>query len=215
VIEISRFLRTSIRIHKKTPVEKMTYNDLIKSMENGAQETIDEALLMTERVINDILEESKKKSDALKTERMRRAIEKMNMERNMAVYSLKEELKADTSATRNSMYEKAFSEAEEILKKIRQDPAYQECFSRMLQEAMPDAGEGEVRIHIDRRDERLCKECMEKYTINGEIVPDLTCSGGLNISTDRDKIICYNTIESRFARSKEALRKDIYSILSG
>jgi vacuolar-type H+-ATPase subunit E/Vma4 len=193
----------------------MTYNDLIKSMENGAQESIDEALLMTERVISDILAESEKKSDKLKTEHLRQAMEKMKMERNMAVYSLKEELKADLSATRNSMYEKAFSGAEEILKKIRQDPAYQECFSRMLQEAMPDSGDGEVRIHIDRRDEGLCKSCMEKYTLKGEIVPDLTCSGGLNISTDRDKIIGYNTIESRFERSKEALRKDIYSILSG
>ena len=193
----------------------MTYNDLIKSMENGAQESIDEALLTTERSISDIIEESEKKSDALKKERMRRAMEKMTMERNMAVYSLKEELKADISATRNSMYEKAFSKAEELLKKIRQDPAYQECFSRMLQEAMPDSGDGEVRIHIDRRDEGLCKSCMEKNTIKGEIVTDLTCSGGLNISTDRDKIIGYNTIESRFARSKEALRKDIYSILSG
>ncbi len=193
----------------------MTYSDLIKSMENSAQESIDEALLMTERAIRDILEESEKKADALKTDRKRQAMEKMKMERNMAVYSLKEELKADISAVRLSMYEKAFSGAEEILKKIRQDPAYQECFSRMLLEAMPDSGNGEVRIHIDRRDEGLCKACMEKFTITGEVVPDLTCSGGLNISTERGKIIAYNTIESRFTRSKEALRKDIYSILSG
>jgi vacuolar-type H+-ATPase subunit E/Vma4 len=184
-------------------------------MENGAQETIDEALLMTERIISDILEESEKKAGALKTERMRQAIEKMNMERNMAVYSLKEELKADISAARNSLYEKAFSEAEVVLKKIRQDPVYHECFGRMLQEAMPDAADDEVRIHIDRRDERLCKECMEKFSINGEIIPDLTCSGGVNVGTDRDKIITFNTIESRFTRSKVALRKDIYSILSG
>jgi Archaeal/vacuolar-type H+-ATPase subunit E len=92
---------------------------------------------------------------------------------------------------------------------------YQECFSRMLEEAMPESGDGEMRIHIDRRDDDLCKACMEKYSIKGEIVPDLTCSGGLNISTGRDKIIGFNTIESRFARSKEALRKEIYSILSG
>ncbi len=193
----------------------MTYNDLIKSMENGAQEKIDEALLTTERIIKDILEESQRKSDALKTEQMQTALEKLKMERNTAVYSLKEELKADIGTTKNSIYSSAFSEAEEILKNIRQDPFYQECFSRLLREAILDAGDAEMRIHIDRRDEGICKTCMEKHTIKGEIVPDLTCSGGLNISIYRDKIIGYNSIESRFERSKETLRKDIYSLLFG
>lgn len=193
----------------------MTYNDLIQSMESSAKEQIDEALFTNERVIRDILEESEKKSEALKTERMQHAIERMNKERNLAVYTLKEELKTDISITKNTIYERAFSEAEEQLKNIRQNPSYQECFSRMLQEAMLDFSDTEVYVHIDRRDGDLCKACMEKYTLKGEIIPDLTCSGGLNISTNHEKVIGFNTIESRFVRSKEALRKDIFSLLFG
>jgi len=76
------------------------------------------------------------------------------------------------------------------------------------------AGE-EVRLHIDPRDEQLCREILEEMHRNCEVVSDLTTLGGVNATTADERLLVFNTIESRLQRAKELMKSEVMSALYG
>ena len=85
----------------------------------------------------------------------------------------------------------------------------------MLKEAILELEGEEIQLHIDKRDENLCKKLLSELKLNCEIVTDITCAGGLNASTKDGKFIVFNTIESRFERAKVLLKPEIFATLYG
>ncbi len=65
------------------------------------------------------------------------------------------------------------------------------------------------------RDENLCKQILDELNENSEIVVDLTSAGGLNVSTRDEKVVVFNTIESRLDRAKEFLERQVFATLYG
>jgi len=85
----------------------------------------------------------------------------------------------------------------------------------MLKEAVLELEGEEIQLHIDKRDERLCKKLLPELNLNCEIITDVTCAGGLNAGTKDQKFIIFNTIESRFEKAKVLLRLDLFAALYG
>jgi vacuolar-type H+-ATPase subunit E/Vma4 len=85
----------------------------------------------------------------------------------------------------------------------------------MLQDAVLELEGKEIRLHIDKRDEDLCKKLLPELRLNCEIVTDITSAGGVNASTKDEKFIVFNTIESRFEKAKGVLKSEIFTILYG
>jgi vacuolar-type H+-ATPase subunit E/Vma4 len=115
----------------------------------------------------------------------------------------------DVIKAKDEMIQSAFIEAKKSLDDLRDRESYKGRFKSMIQEAMHELGGEKVRLHIDGRDENLCKQILDELNQNSEIVADLTSAGGLNVST-RD-----NTIESRFDRAKEFLARQVFATLYG
>jgi vacuolar-type H+-ATPase subunit E/Vma4 len=51
--------------------------------------------------------------------------------------------------------------------------------------------------------------------LNGDIVTDISCAGGLNASTKDGRFVIFNTVESRFERAKVLLKREVYAALYG
>ena len=85
----------------------------------------------------------------------------------------------------------------------------------MIQEAMHELEGEKARLHIDMRDENLCKQILDELNENSEIVVDLTSAGGLNVSTRDEKVVVFNTIESRLDKAKELLERQVFATLYG
>lgn len=85
----------------------------------------------------------------------------------------------------------------------------------MIEEAMRELEGEQVRLHIDGRDENLCKQILEELNVNSEIVVDLTSAGGLNVSTRDEKVVVFNTIESRLDKASEFLKRQLLATLYG
>jgi V/A-type H+-transporting ATPase subunit E len=116
---------------------------------------------------------------------------------------------------KDEMYHKAFFKAKATLSSTRENANYENCFRKMLKEAAAELAGEEIRLHIDKRDENLCKKLLPELHLNCEIATDLTCAGGLNASTKDERFIVFNTIESRFERAKVLLRSEIFATLYG
>jgi vacuolar-type H+-ATPase subunit E/Vma4 len=85
----------------------------------------------------------------------------------------------------------------------------------MLQEVVLELEGEEIQLHIDKRDETLCKKVLSELKLNCDVVTDITCAGGLNAGTKDGRFIISNTTESRFEKAKGILKSEIFTTLYG
>ena len=116
---------------------------------------------------------------------------------------------------KDGVFNHAFTEAQTILSSLRSQVNYPSVFRELLKETLSELEGQEIQLHIDKRDEMLCKKLLAELKSNCEIVTDITCAGGLNASTKDGKFIIFNTIESRFERAKVLVKLEVFGTLYG
>jgi vacuolar-type H+-ATPase subunit E/Vma4 len=163
----------------------------------------------------EIRKEAEGKDEPIRRKHLDAAKRAAVAERNKSIAKVKEETRMQLIHAKDEVYQKACTEAQKILSSVRENANYEKNFRKMLKEAVSELeGEG-IQLHIDKRDEALCKKLLPELNANCEIITDLTCAGGLNASTKDQQFIVFNTIESRFERAKVLLRFDLFAALYG
>jgi V/A-type H+-transporting ATPase subunit E len=203
-----------IRCHPEVELI-MAYEDLLKSVEESAQETEQELRKNAAVVIGGIKERAKKQAEAIQKAWIDDANRSVTTERNKLRYLENVKNKEALIRTREAAFEEAFQKAKAQLNTLRANPKYPAIFLQLLREAAGTTGDDVFIIHVDPRDEALCKKTLAGLNLNGEIRADLTTAGGVMISQQGGTITISNTIESRLERAKERNRQAIHAILSG
>ncbi len=194
---------------------QMTYENLIGSMEVNAEKRINETLNKAHQDAEEIKRTAEAEAETIKSSHFENAQKSVEIERNQLIYHVKAETKMRIIKEKDAVIQRAFAEAKKSLSDFRDHGNYKEYFKNMTQEALRDLEGQEVRFHIDERDEHLCKQILAELNENSEIITDLTSAGGLNVSTRDEKVVVFNTIESRLNTARELLTRDIFSTLYG
>ena len=193
----------------------MPYEELIEAVEVSAEEKIRDLKEKTYREATEITKEAESKDESIRMRYLEAVKKAVEIERNEAIVKIKEETKMQLIRVKEETYQKAFSEAKAILSSAREKANYKNSFRKMLIEAAAEMAGEEIRLHIDKRDENLCKKLLPELHLTCEIATDLTCAGGLNASTKDERFIVFSTIESRLEKAKELLKSEIFTILYG
>ena len=193
----------------------MPYEQLIKSVEVSAEERILELRAKAYRQSAELRKEAEAKEEPIKKKHLDASKTAFEVERNKSIAKVKEETRMRLIRAKDEANQKAWSEAKKILSLARQNANYEKSFRKMLKEVVLELEGEEIQLHIDKRDENLCKKLLQELNLNCEIISDLTTAGGLNASTKDTKFIIFNTIESRFEKAKEFLKSEIFAILYG
>jgi V/A-type H+-transporting ATPase subunit E len=193
----------------------MAYEDLLKSVEESAHEKELELRKREAAAVDEIKTRSKKQSGAIRQAHLDEARKSITTERNKLLYLTKAENKELLIKTREIAFEQAFAEAETRLNGLRSDPKYPAVFQSLLKEAAASLGDGAIVVHIDQRDEVLCKKTLAALKLTPEIRADITTAGGVVASLSDNSVVISNTVESRLLRAKEHKRKEIHAILTG
>jgi vacuolar-type H+-ATPase subunit E/Vma4 len=193
----------------------MPYEQLIKSVEVSAEERIRELREKAYSQSAELRKEAEEKEEPIKKKHLDAAKIAFEAERNKSIAKVKEETRMQLIHAKDEANQRSWSEAKKILSSARQNANYEKSFRKMLKEAVLELEGEEIQLHIDKRDEKLCKKLLPELNLNCEIIADLTTAGGLNASTKDTKFIVFNTIESRFEKAKEFLKSEIFAILYG
>jgi len=193
----------------------MTAKNLIESMEMSAEERILEMIHKAHNEADEIIKSAGAKAETIKHAYLENAIKFADAERNRQIYTVKAEAKMHVIKAKDELLHKAFLEAKKNLINFRDKRTYKNSYKLMVQEAVHELEGEEVEFHVDKKDENLCKEILVELDKNSEVVADITCAGGLNVSTTDEKVVIFNTIESRLDKAKELLKFEIFSILFG
>ena len=193
----------------------MAYEDLLKSVEESAHE---KELALRNResaAVDEIKTRAKKQAGDIRQVHMDEANKSITTERNKLHYLTKAENKELLIKVREIAFERAFSETEVRLKGLRSSPQYPAVFENLLKEAAGSLGDDAFVVHIDPRDEVLCKKTLSLLHVPSEIRTDLVTEGGVVLSLPDNSVVISNTVESRMQRAKELKRKEIHAILTG
>ncbi len=193
----------------------MEYENLMTSMEASADEKIAELTDKAAAAAQKVREEARKKADETVTAHLDSAALAMEAESNRAMYEARAAVKKEAAGVRHEYYSRAFEEAEKRLAAFRQNGGYEGFFRKALAESVEALGEKELVLHIDARDEELCRRSMALLGIDCAVKADLACTGGLNASTMDGKVVVFNTLEARLRSARERLKLEVFSALYG
>jgi V/A-type H+-transporting ATPase subunit E len=193
----------------------MAYEDLLKSVEESAHDKELELRNREKAAVDEIKARAKKRAGEIRQAHLDEAGKSITTEKNKLLYLTKAENKELLIKVRETAFERAFAEAEAGLKGLRSDPKYPAVFLSLLKEAAGAMGDGAFVVHIDPRDEALCKKTLAALGLSSEIRSDITTSGGVVASLPDSSVVISNTVESRLKRAKELKRKEIHAILTG
>jgi len=193
----------------------MAIDDLIKAVEVSGQERIKEIQERSKAEADEIIREAHVKDLPIKKRFMDGAIQSVAVQRNKILSEARKKSRMEIIQSKNEVFERVFEEAVQKLASIRKDPGYRAILKHLLLESIGQLGSDSVILHVDRKDEDLLKDILKEINVSGQIVPDLTCAGGLNAYSRDERFVIFNTLESRLKKAKEIYRPEMFSVLFG
>ena len=193
----------------------MPYEQLIESVEKSADDKIRGVTEKATREAEEILSEAAKRDETIKKRHLDTVKKTVDSERRKSLGKIHEKTRMSLIQAKETVFVKAFTEAQKNLSSIRERADYENFFKKLLNETLQELEGEEIQLHVDKRDEVLCKKLLSELKLTCEIVTDITSAGGLNAGTKDGRFIIFNTIESRFERAKVLLKREVYATLYG
>lgn len=193
----------------------MPYEDLISAVKAGAQERIKEIQERAQAEALKIRKDAEERTQSTRSAYLEEAARGVKLEKSKFISKAGAEKRMALARVKDDLFQKVFTRAAQQMASARNNPAYRESFKNMVREAMEELAGQEVTVHIDPRDEPLCREILTEIQRNCGVVTDLTTLGGLNATTADERLMVFNTIESRLQRAKELMKSEIMSALYG
>ena len=193
----------------------MAYENLLKSVEESEQERERELREKAQKLAREIRADAKKQAEEIQKNAVQDAEKSATIERNKQLYLTKDEIKEQALRRRETIFTAAFDQAGQQLSALRQDPKYPVIFESWPVEVTGAMSDRPFRVHVDKRDEELCRKTLAAMNIRCDVLTNLQCMGGLVVSSPDGLITISNTIESRLERIREHKKLEIHAILSG
>ena len=193
----------------------MPYEDLISAVKAGAQERIKEIQERAQAEALKIRKDAEERTQSTRSAYLEEAARGVKLEKSKFISKAGAEKRMALARVKDDLFQKVFTRAAQQMASARNNPAYRESFKNMVREAMEELAGQEVTVHIDPRDEPLCREILTEIQRNCGVVTDLTTLGGLNATTADERLMVFNTIESRLQRAKELMKSEVMSALYG
>jgi len=193
----------------------VAYENLLKSVDESAGERERELQENARITIENIRKKAREQAEQIRQSLLADAEKSAGIEKNKLMYLAGAENKARLIKTREELFSSAFNEAKLRLSSLRNDPGYPDIFKKLTVDAAGALGVDRFHVHVDKRDEDLCRKTLASVNIHAEIFPDLDSAGGLVACLPDQSVIISNTVESRLERAQDLKKLEIYSILTG
>jgi V/A-type H+/Na+-transporting ATPase subunit E len=208
-----------LAVEEETSQEKtggaMPYEDLITALQASARERMKEIQDRAQAEAQKIRKDAEVRAQSTRSAYLEEAARSVELEKSKLISRAGAERRMALARLKDDLFQQVFARAAQQLALARNHPAYRESFKKMVQETMEELAGEEVTVHIDPHDEALCREILREMNRNCEIVADLTAIGGLNATTADERLMIFNTFESRLQRAKELMKSEIMSALYG
>jgi len=193
----------------------MPYDDLISALKANAQERMKETRDRAEAEALKIRRDAEERAQGIRSAYLQEAGRAVQLEKGKLISKVGAEKRMSFARAKEDLFQQVFDQAARRMASVRDHPGYRVLLKNLVGEAMEELPAEEIRVHIDPRDEPLCREVLREMKRNCEVVTDLTTMGGLDVTTADERLMVFNTLESRLERAKELMKSEIMSTLYG
>ncbi len=192
----------------------MSSQALLDAIEKAGKAQLAQLEQETSERVEEILAEAKETAESRREAAYREAIRPKAVERARRRHEARMAALKITAATRGQTAEMLLDQVEARLQSLREQPAYQELFRRLVEEAVATLGRNEIadpatsglpRLIVDGRDEPLAQKTLQALSLEMEIAPDLESWGGVVLQSGDGRIVVNNTLENRLEQLKPHL----------
>jgi len=188
-------------------VLNMSIEKLKNSLLSEANEEAEKIVASAQAHVDNMLNEERSKSAALRTEAEMEVSKLLAEQYNERTAWARLEAKRILAEAREDAIENVLEDFFESLSKIRKSPEYKSFLKVSVEKASSELG-GSVTIHILKGD----KECLPKLK-GASIVEDLEGLGGAMVESSDGKVRVNLTLETLFETRRDELRKQIFQKL--
>lgn len=193
----------------------MPYEDLLAAVKANAQERIQEIRDRAEAEALKIRKDAEEKAQNIRSAHVEEVERAVQLEKSKLISKIGAEKRMAFARAKDELFQQVFDQAARRVALARDQPGYRALFRRLVMEAMEELPAEGIQVHIDPRDEPLCREVLREMKRNCDIVTDLTTLGGLNATTADERLMIFNTLETRLERARELMKSEIMSTLYG
>ncbi|MDO8841481.1 V-type ATP synthase subunit E [Methanocalculus sp.] len=188
--------------------------ELIQAVEESAQEEISSIREHAAAQVIRIKEEARAEGEKLRQHHPE-YWKSIAAARRTTIVAAREKAKLKLLQIKEEIFEETFRHAEEELAGFRDSSRYEGFLNYVILEALAELDGASAVLRVDKRDVALCTSILKTLSQSHAVIADIESMGGVIASTTDESVIVKNTIESRLKRSREVLRKEIFSILDG
>lgn len=192
----------------------MKYDHLIQSMEKDAGEKIQAILQRADKEGKGEWDLAHEQAENYRVQLLNGTRTQIELEKTKQIYQVREELRVQRVKEQEESIEEVFAEAERHLASIRAGPSYESSFSTLLSEVLEEMGDRETELHVDSRDEDLCRRLLQKTGRQCVIIPDITSAGGVSGSSPDGRLVVRNTMEDRLVRARSSMKATVFTLLN-
>jgi len=193
----------------------MPYEDLLAALKANAQERMKEIRDRAEAEALKIRRDAEERAQGIRSAYLEEAGRAVQLEKGKLISRVGAEKRMAYTKAKEDLFQQVFDQAARRMASVRDHQGYRLLFKKLVGEVMEELPAEEIRVHIDPRDEPLCREVLREMKRNCEVVTDLTTMGGLNATTADERLMIFNTLESRLERARELMKSEIMSALYG
>jgi V/A-type H+-transporting ATPase subunit E len=191
----------------------MAYEDLLAAVRANAQEKMKEIRDRAEAEALKIRTDAEEKAQGSRSAYLEEAQRSVQLQKSKLISKAGAEKRMAFAKAKEDLFQQVFDQAARRMASVRDHQGYRQLLKKLTGEAMEELPGEEIRVHIDPRDEPLCREILREMKRNCEVVTDLTTMGGLNATTADERFMIFNTLESRLERARELMKSEIMSTL--
>ena len=185
------------------PLEKM-----LAALEAEATERLNKVKAEAKAEVESILKTAKEEAAGIKRNYFAEVRPRLSGELSRLAYEAKLARELELSREKEALLKEAFGQAAERLKAARKSQGWPEVQTRLIEEALGEVGGGELQVEIDPEDAALTRQVVARFAFKSKVatVPHW---GGAVVRARDGKIVLDNTLETRWRRSTEILRREV------
>lgn len=158
--------------------------------------------------IQKIKEKTQEEIDLGRAEMEKKAQEQLDMERKRVIGKLERHLKNQEN---HYKYLLVCEAKEYILNKIKtlrkeDSKTHQRILKRLIDQALSEV-KGRILVKVNKEDKLFCKKYLQGQNISFQILEDDNLAMGVTVYSEHDKIVVYNTFESRWKKLFPQIKK--------
>lgn len=191
----------------------MALKEMWRALNAEAKKQREAVLGRAQQETSYIIEEAKKEGERIKERARAEARSMLETERTKMLSDARLHLGRELRKTREKLVDKAFTAAKKRLDSLRESADYPGILRGFIEEVAAEGSGSNFTVSVDKRDEALAREILDKRGKHYNLNTDISTAGGVRVITGKGRIILTNTVEVRLERASEFLRGEIASIL--